>query len=188
MKLNSKFTFILDQRYLHTFLLQIFMKEKTAFLIDPDENRLRTLKNKNGKVIGLKADWLDKKALHSSDDKDENANQLDKTNREVINDFLMEHFDIESVIFGVNNNGLAVPEHLFQQHRDTCNASIALNFFWIAIGYLEPPRFSRSFEQALFCRLMRAGENGEKPKILKNKIPGENKASLKKRLKTFINT
>ena len=159
-----------------------------AFLIDPDENRLRSLKNKNGKKIGLKADWLDRKALHSSDEKDENANKLDKTNRDIINEFLLEHFDVESVIFGVNNNGLAVPEHLFQQHRDTCNASIALNFFWIALGYLEPPRFSRSFEQALFCRLMRAGENDEMPEIIKNRIPGENKSSLKKRLKIFIDS
>lgn len=158
---------------MHTFLMQVYLEEKKAYLIDPSRSELVNNNNKSkarGKKKIEEANWLDATFLTESG-RDRNGcvfvDQTEKTNREVIQNFLKLHYDVKEVRFGSDGHGAAFPANLFKQFPNTCNTSVTLGLFWLAVGYEKIPRFPKNLEQALFCRLLRAADEKTLPLIAK---------------------
>ena len=167
---------------MHTFLIQVYLEEKKAYLIDPDRSEL--VNNNRGR---RKIDWLDATFLNETS-KDPNGlrfvEKTDKTNREVIINFLRLHYDVKEVRFGSDGHGAASPPNLFKQFPNTCNTSVTLGLFWLAVGYEKIPRFPKNLEQALFCRLLRAADE-ETPPVIATKTYSKIK-DLKSAILNFI--
>lgn len=155
---------------MHTFLIQVYLEEKKAYLIDPNRSELvnNNKTNARGRRRIEAANWLDAPFLNETS-KDPNGIRFveitDKTNREVIINFLRLQYDVKEVRFGSDGHGAASPPNLFKQFPNTCNTSVTLGLFWLAVGYEKIPRFPKNLEQALFCRLLRAADEETLPVI-----------------------
>lgn len=96
-----------------------------------------------------------------------------ETNKEMIENFLLENFGIKKVRFGANGHGLAKPGKLFYQYPNQCNGTVSLGIFWAGVGYTRIPRFSASIERAIFCKLQRSLMEDVKPEIARRVLDEE---------------
>ena len=148
--------------------MQVYLEHQKAYVIDPDRSDLVNNNKNRGKRRIRKADWFDATFLHETSPDPNGRRMVDeteKTNREVIVNFLRLHYDVKEVRFGSDGHGAAFPSNLFKQFPNTCNTSVTLGLFWLAVGYEKIPRFPKKLEQALFCRLLRAADEEETPII-----------------------
>ena len=131
-------TVLIKPNEAHTIVGQIFVKEKIAVVIDPDEMRTQF---ESGKTKSC--DWLDKPLG------EEKIKPKDRI-REFVG-----RFGIKTVRFGTNGNGLDNNNQLFMQFEWTCNVTVTLGLFFAGLGFPIIPRFPKDLERALFCRLKR---------------------------------
>ena len=122
----------------HTFVGQIFVKEKIAVIIDPDEMRTQFESRRT-----RSCDWLGVPL---------GADQIKPKDK--VKEFV-GRFGIKTVRFGTNGNGLDNNNQLFMQFQWTCNVTVTLHLFFAGLGFPVIPRFPKDLERALFCRLKR---------------------------------
>lgn len=161
----------------HEIIAQVFVKQRLAVVIDPDEGRKFTLpkrpknqKEDDGCEYRGGGVWLE-----------------DPEMRKTISDHF-ELFGVKKVTYGTNRNGLASPYNLFKQHENSCNVTVCMGTFFLGIGYKTIPRFPERFERALFCRLKRSEKCGDFPDFLKKSMEGEDnyRDRLEKELENFV--
>lgn len=161
----------------HEIIGQVFVQQRQAVVIDPDEGRKFTLpkppkkqKMNDGVEYQSSGLWL-----------------KNPENRQIIED-QFELFGVTKVIYGTNSRGLASPTSLFKQHKNSCNVTVILGVFFLGIGYKKIPRFPERFERALFCRLKRSKKCGDFPDFLKQSLEGEEnyRDRLEKELENYV--
>ena len=158
-----------NSQYYHTVITLITVsptkKVLKALVIDPNENKHI--------VDGKHSEWLE---YQDSDG---------VSNRYYVKSFLTATFNVKTVTFGANRYGAAHPKELFFQYKNDCNIAICLALFWIALGFTVIPRFQKTIERALFCRLRRVAFHNEIiPALFK---PDLTRSDLEKHLLDFIN-
>ena len=131
-------TLVIKPNEAHTIVGQIFVKEKIAVVIDPDEMRVQFESKKT-----KSCEWLNTPLG------EEKIKPKDR-----IREFI-ERFGIKTVRFGTNGNGLDNNNQLFMQFEWTCNVTVTLGLFFAGLGFPIIPRFPKDLERALFCRLKR---------------------------------
>ena len=131
-------TILLNANEGHTFVGQIFVKEKIAVIIDPDE--MRTVFESGGTKS---CEWLNVPL---------GAEKIKPKDR--VKEFI-GRFGVKTVRFGTNGNGLDFNNQLFMQFQWTCNVTVSLGLFFAGLGFPVIPRFPKDLERALFCRLKR---------------------------------
>ena len=130
----------------HTIVvLVVLVGTSRAIVVDPSEADL--VDN------GSKCSWLSREFV--------SENTTGKSAKKVIRGFFDEYFGVKSVKFGTNDNGLASPPEMFRQFPDDCNVAVTVNLFFVALGYKHLPRFPKTIERAIFCRLRRLHKNNE---------------------------
>ena len=125
--------------YYHTIVVLVTIsptkKILKALVIDPNENQHI--------LNGNHSEWLE---YQDSDG---------VSNRNFVKNFLTTNFNVKTVTFGTNRYGAAHPKELFFQYPNDCNIAICHALFWLALGFKVIPRFNKSIERGLFCRLRR---------------------------------
>ena len=149
------------ESWFHTIVAQVVIGKKSckATVIDPNEAELHKSGN-HGHWLDQKLDSTGKKVL------------VGDTTKKKINSFFRQTFSVSFVKYGFNSYGLAKPSELFHQYLNSCNVTVTVNLFFLAVGYTEIPRFCKSYERAIFCRLRRYLQNNEKlPDYFQTTLP-----------------
>ena len=180
----------------HTVVAQVLLGPRSAkaVIIDPNEAFLHHKKRRGMWLSDKMPDRANADSDAETTDEDDpdvaptpKKKKKDKTTKRKINDFFLYTFGISTVNYGSNGNGLANPRELFSQYKNSCNVTVTVNLFFIAVGYDEIPRFSKNIERAIFCRLRRVLKNNEVlPKFFNS--PVKNRSELQTLIENFIRT